>query len=282
MVNVSEDMELYASVRRRCRRCGEAFRIAQHFDVAVLPENGRRSHAENRRTCKNRKIIKVIKVSKIRQDCAWRPLGEETVFGEETPSWNRQAQESLYGTKRIMLPTPQCVVFYNGEKEIPEEEILRLSDSFEGRKEGAGADIELTVRMFNINHGHNQELMGKCQVLREYAAFAELSRRYLSGGMEPKKALEAAITDCIEQDILAGFLRKYRAEVLGMLLEEFDVKKYERSLREEGWEEGREEESARYSKLICVLFEQHREQDVKRAAEDPEYRKRLYEKFDIS
>lgn len=67
-----------------------------------------------------------------------------------------------------------------------------------------------------------------------------------------------------------------------MLLEEFDVKKYERSLREEGWEEGREEESARYSKLICVLFEQHREQDVKRAAEDPEYRKRLYEKFDIS
>ncbi|MBD5532347.1 MAG: hypothetical protein HDQ98_09120 [Lachnospiraceae bacterium] len=49
VVNVSEDMELYASVRRRCRHCGEAFRIAQHFDVAVLPENGRKSDAENRR-----------------------------------------------------------------------------------------------------------------------------------------------------------------------------------------------------------------------------------------
>ncbi|MBD5532348.1 MAG: hypothetical protein HDQ98_09125 [Lachnospiraceae bacterium] len=107
--------------------------------------------------------------------------------------------------------------------------------------------------MFNINHGYNRELMGKCQVLKEYAAFVELSRRYLSGGMEPKKALEAAITDCIEQNILAGFLRKYRAEVLGMLLEEFDVKKYERTLREEGREEGREEESARYSTLICAL-----------------------------
>jgi SOS response regulatory protein OraA/RecX len=39
---------------------------------------------------------------------------------------------------------------------------------------------------------------------------------------------------------LEDFLRKYRQEVLGMLLEEFDVKKYERSLREEGREEGLE------------------------------------------
>ena len=75
----------------------------------------------------------------------------------------------------------------------------------------------------NGRKSDNQELIGKCQVLREYAAFVELSRQYLSGGMEPKKALEAAIADCIEQDILAGFLRKYRAEVLGMLLEEFDL-----------------------------------------------------------
>ena len=214
------------------------------------------------------------------------PLRFLVYLAQEYQKLVEQVHDSLYGTKRIMLPTPQCVVFYNGEKEIPEEEILRLSDSFESRKQDTRADIELTVRMLNINYGHNQKLMEKCQVLREYAAFVELSRQYLSRGMEPKKALEAAITDCIEQDILAGFLRKYRAEVLGMLLEEFDVKKYERSLREEGREEGievgREEESARYSKLICVLLEQHREQDLKRAAEDPQYRECLFEEFDIS
>ena len=84
-----------------------------------------------------------------------------------------------------------------------------------------------------------------------------------------------------------------------MLLEEFDVKKYERSLREEGREEGRkegreegreegievgrkegqEEESARYSKLICILLEQHREDDLRRVAEETAYRKQLYEEF---
>lgn len=40
----------------------------------------------------------------------------------------------------------------------------------------------------------------------------------------------------MDKRISLNFLKKYRAEVLGMLLEEFDVKKYERSLREEEYE----------------------------------------------
>lgn len=190
-----------------------------------------------------------------------------------------QAQESIYGTKQMMLPMPQCVVFYNGTKMKTDEEILRLSDSFMNQKQGAEADVELKVRMLNINHGHNAVLMNQCRVLREYALFVEISRRRLTEGTEPKEALEAAVFECIEQDILAGFLKKYRAEVLGMLLEEFDVKKYERSLKAEGREEGREEESGRYCKLIALLFEQHREAELKSAAEDPEYRERLFQEF---
>lgn len=67
-----------------------------------------------------------------------------------------------------------------------------------------------------------------------------------------------------------------------MLLEEFDVKKYERSLRAEGRAEGREEESERYSKLICLLPEQHRERGLKHAAEDAEYRRQLYQEFHMA
>ena len=113
-----------------------------------------------------------------------------------------KAKESLYGSKQITLPTPHCVVFYNGDQEMPEEKTLRLSDAFENKEHRS--DVELAVKVLNINHGHNAELMKQCKILEE-------------------------------------FLRKYRSEVLGMLLEEFDVKKYERSLREEGVEIGREE-----------------------------------------
>ncbi|MBO5208455.1 MAG: hypothetical protein J6B68_03825, partial [Lachnospiraceae bacterium] len=69
----------------------------------------------------------------------------------------QEAEESLYGARQIMLPTPQCVVFYNGEKDMPEEQILRLSDAFENKKQEA--DVEVKVRMLNINYGHNKELM---------------------------------------------------------------------------------------------------------------------------
>ncbi len=114
-----------------------------------------------------------------------------------------------------------------------------LSDAFEKRK--AEADVELKVRVLNINHGHNRELMGKCGVLEEYARFVAVSRQYMAEGHDMQEALDGAIDYCIDHDILADFLGRYRSEVLGMLLEDFDVEKYERSLKREGYENGYEE-----------------------------------------
>lgn len=64
-------------------------------------------------------------------------------LAEEYQKLIEQAEASLYGTKRILLPAPQCIVFYNGEKDMPEEQILKLSDAFENRKsEGYAESIE--------------------------------------------------------------------------------------------------------------------------------------------
>ena len=54
-------------------------------------------------------------------------------------------------------------------------------------------------------------------------------------------AMNGAVDYCIEKGILKEFLLKNRAEVLGMLLEEFDTEKYERTIRGEGREEGLKE-----------------------------------------
>lgn len=53
-----------------------------------------------------------------------------------------------------------------------------------------------------------------------------------------------------------------------MLLEEFDVDKYERTIKAEGREEGREE----ILELTRKLIEQNRMDDLKRLAEDSAYR----------
>ena len=208
-------------------------------------------------------------------------------IAEEYQKIVEQAEESLYGTKRIPLPTPQCIVFYNGKQDAPEEQILRLSDAFENKEKEF--DVELKVRMLNINYGHNRELMEKCRVLKEYAEFVYLTRHYIAEGQKAQDALNTAISYCIDHVILSGFLRKYRAEVLGMLLEEFDVDKYERSLKNEGIEIGIQrgtkigiqQGTERINKLNSLLLEQNRISDLKRATQDAEYQEQLFREFDL-
>lgn len=185
------------------------------------------------------------------------------------------AETSLYGTRQIKLPTPQCVVFYNGEKDSPEEKTVKLSDAFVNKERRA--DVELQVRMININYGHNERLMGSCQMLEEYAEFVSISRQYIADGMELQEALNLAIDYCIEHDILYKTLREHRAEVLGMLLEEFDVDKYERTIRMEGIEQGID----RVNRLNHILLEQGRAEDLKRSLEDSEYQKKLFRELGL-
>ena len=182
-----------------------------------------------------------------------RPVRFLIYLAEEYQMIVEQAEESIYGTKQISLPTPQCIVFYNGEKEMPEEQILRLSDSFENKERQA--DVELTVRMLNINHGHNNALMERCRTLSEYAQFVAVSRAYAAEGRPMQEALEEAVEYCIDHGILSEFLRRHRSEVLGMLLEEFDVEKYERTIKKEGYEEGHVSglQEGRASDVLTIL-----------------------------
>ena len=71
---------------------------------------------------------------------------------------------SLYSRKRLKLPTPKCICFYNGTDYQEERKVLKLSDSFE--KE---SDIELSVLMLNINMGNNEELLNACKPLMNYS-----------------------------------------------------------------------------------------------------------------
>ena len=75
-----------------------------------------------------------------------------------------------YGKTLIKLPTPKLVVFYNGEGEAEDEIIIKLSDAFEERVRDK-ADIEVKVRMINVNYGRNRKLLGNCKPLAEYSWF---------------------------------------------------------------------------------------------------------------
>ena len=144
---------------------------------------------------------------------------------------------SLYGSELIPLPTPQCVVFYNGTADTPDEYELRLSSAFSNQD--VEPAVEVVVNVININYGHNEHLMQGCGLLSQYAQFVAVTREYANNYDNREEAMNAAIEYCIGHGILEDILREHRSQVLGSLLEEFDEKKYARTLREEGYEAGR-------------------------------------------
>ena len=146
-----------------------------------------------------------------------------------------------YGTKLKKLPKPKCVCFYNGTDKEPEEQTLRLSDAFEADD----GDIEVRVRVLNINYGHNRALMEACVILGDYAGLIDSIRKNQKAGMNLEGAVDASIALMLDDSLLKRFLLVHKAEVKGMYLTEYDEEK-ERKLaqkeaREEGFEEGREE-----------------------------------------
>ena len=138
-----------------------------------------------------------------------------------------------YGKKLIKLPCPKCVCFYNGTEEQPEEMILSLSDAFITGE----SDIEVKVRMLNINYGKNKALMKACKPLSEYSWLVETIRQ---GNKDIEKSVDEALDGMPDSFEIKKFLLMHRAEVKGMFLTEYDEEKILAQERQEGIQEEKE------------------------------------------
>ncbi|MBQ4530352.1 MAG: Rpn family recombination-promoting nuclease/putative transposase [Lachnospiraceae bacterium] len=156
--------------------------------------------------------------------------------------YNKYIEENnlnIYSKTKMKLPTPQYIVFYNGDEKHEDEEILRLSDAFATAEKTEG--YEWTARMLNINYGRNKKLMEKCKPLRDYAILIDKIKRYTAEKKSIEEAVNQAVDECIKEDVLADFLRKHRAEVMDVCITEYDEKRVMDAIREEEREEGRKE-----------------------------------------
>ena len=233
-------------------------------------------------------------------------------FAELYKEYIDQNNLLIYNERLVKLPFPRYVVFYNGTKEQPEEQELRLSDSFvqvpegEGLKDTAGTEadktnkpsVEVVVQLLNINYGCNQELLEKCQKLKEYSRFIALVRvksdmlteKYKKEMKSVNKkeifaeAVALAIDEAIRDNVLKDILSKNMAEVTDMLLTEFDEKAYIDGVKKQSYEEGEargeikgEEKLAR---LVVELKKRGRVEDIAKVTDESE-RERLYKEFNI-
>ncbi len=113
---------------------------------------------------------------------------------------------NLYGTKRISIPQPRFLVFYNGKQKMPDRMTVKLSELYHKGE----APFELEATILNINVGCNRELMDACKTLADYARYTQLVRDYAEE-MPLNQAVERAVTECIREGILEEFLRENRS-----------------------------------------------------------------------
>lgn len=136
---------------------------------------------------------------------------------------------------------------------------LRLSDSFLGNKEDVM--LETVARVLNVNYGYNQELMARCRRIHDYSYLIQKIRFFGDQGFELEKAINLAVKDCIDNDILREFLLKHRGKVCNVILTEYNSELHIRSEKklsyDAGKEEGREEG-------IRALIEDNREEGISR------------------
>ena len=148
----------------------------------------------------------------------------------------------IYGTKKIMLPTPHFIVFYNGSDEMPDEKIIKLSDSFiRVENDKIFPELECYVRILNINYGHNEETLNACKRLSDYSQFIHIVGENLKSGVTNEIAVSVAIDYCIEHDILSDILLKIRSDNMRSLLTYYDKKLHLKTVWNEGYEAGQKE-----------------------------------------
>ena len=165
----------------------------------------------------------------------------------------------IYSSTIIPLPTPHFVTFYNGVDPMKEDEmVLNLSDAYEVPTDQP--ELELTVRVLNINPGYNEVLLESCTILKQYMQFitkvrecidslaAKTSDTPLPYMDRLRVAISEAVDYCITQGILDDFLKKHRSEVIAVTLYEYSEEEHRR-IQERDKSELKEQLAASETKL---------------------------------
>ena len=194
------------------------------------------------------------------------PLRELMYAARIYDKYLKRNKKNPYSSRIIPLPIPKLVVLYNGRTDVPDESVIKLSDAFKAeiRKtilskpgyadnfskneidrevmdvfEKADPDIEVKVRMININYGHSKEILSTCKPLYEYAWLVDRIRKNTAAGMELEPATDYALHDMPDEFLIKDQLMEHKAEVVGMWISEYNEGETMQMFKEEGREEGR-------------------------------------------
>ncbi len=110
-----------------------------------------------------------------------------------------------------------------------------------------------------FGRGHNEALHKRCRALYDYSSYVNMVKENLKAGMTTGEAVRDALTFAMKNNLLNGFFKRQKMEVLNMSLTEFDQEEYDRNRREEGEDIGYErgkQDAARNALALGLPLEQ--------------------------
>jgi len=181
--------------------------------------------------------------------------------------------ERRFQRKLEKIPRPEFIVLYNGNEPFVDHKELKLSDAFmdiQGLKltKSDKQPLELIVNVYNINQGHNPDILKKSLTLNSYSIFISKIWEYRNSNKTLAESLKLAIIYCIDNDILKDFLMKQGSKVYSLLYSEYnledEIEVAKQEAREyghaegyaeghaEGWKECKKQEKLTTAKNMLV------------------------------
>ena len=157
---------------------------------------------------------------------------------------------NVYRGTLCKVPAPRYIVFYNGNDIQPDKKELKLSDAFITPVHDAA--LEVTAIMLNINYGQNKRIMKSCAPLNDYSKFVSYVKMNQRKGLAVQDAVSIAVEKAIEENLLDGFFAEHKAEVIGMILTEYDEEFVHKGWFEDGVIKGRQEERSNIIKSMLA------------------------------
>ena len=146
------------------------------------------------------------------------------------------APKNILLSRLVKIPTPRFFVFYNGKDDMPDLFKMRLSEAFISPDDSG--DFEWSATVVNINEDRLNGIHKNCESLYDYARFVAKVRECSKGGSPTTESVTQAVNWATKEKLLNGFFERQKAEVIGMILTEFDMEQFKRDMREDGYDEG--------------------------------------------
>lgn len=123
--------------------------------------------------------------------------------------------DAVYSSTPLPLPTPEFYCLYNGAKDAPLHQTLKLSDTFIGDCDTIA--LELMVHVINVNYEKGADVLKKCSTLEDYSILIHKIRSRRSQHCDLTTAIQESINECQKEGRLVDFLRKYRGDIMSFL-----------------------------------------------------------------